>query len=183
MGSGYIPLFPDNPCGRTMKKSCVNNFIISIELLLFIKFLMFFWRFWSDFDICTFYVLNSIFQWSLSKLMHCSMSFNRTFIELLFLPVLFLPHPKTMASDNVLSLHIIEMVPFSFGNANCIWMVDPVSDVMPDVSWFKWLACVSGGSVDVNVTSNGWFNGSLLPPFFFYQVFPKLLGLAELLVH
>ena len=49
-------------------------------------------------------------------------------------------------------------------------MVDPASDVMPDVSWFKWLACVSVGIGDVNVTSNGWFNGSLLPLFFLPSV-------------
>ena len=51
-----------------------------------------------------------------------------------------------MVLDHVLSLHIIKMVSFFFGNAGCVSLVDAGSDVMPDVSWFKLLACITGGS-------------------------------------
>lgn len=54
--------------------------------------------------------------------------------------------PKTMVLDHVLSLHIIKMVSFFFGNAGCVSLVDAGSDVIPDVSWFKLLACITGGN-------------------------------------
>ena len=51
-----------------------------------------------------------------------------------------------MVLDHVLSLHIIKMVSFFFGNAGCVSLVDAGSDVIPDVSWFKLLACITGGN-------------------------------------
>lgn len=61
------------------------------------------------------------------------------------------------------------MVSVFFGIASCVWLVDPCSDAMSDVSWFKLLAFIIGGRSGVNVTSDGWFNVSLW--YFFKKIF------------